>query len=282
MYNLWDINTIKDIMARYGFSFSKNLGQNFIINPDVCPSMAEDAEIDDEFVLEIGPGFGVLSAELCRRAKKVVAIELDKRIPDVLADTLSDFSNFKIIQGDALKLNLKEIIESEFGVGTRIHICANLPYYITSPVIMKLLNERLPIKDITVMVQKETGERMCAEVGSKFSGAVTAAIHYYADVQELFDVTKENFFPSPKVDSEVIKLTVREKPAVDVSNEKKFFAVIRAAFSQRRKSAVNSISAGMCLPKEQVAQILSELGLEPSIRAEKFTLQDFANISEKL
>ena len=181
-----------------------------------------------------------------------------------------------------MKLELKEVIESAFGEGEKIKICANLPYYITSPIIMKLLEEKLPVESITVMVQKEAGERLCAEVGSKNAGAVTAAVNYYAETEEIFSVGRENFYPSPKVESEVIKLTLRDEPPVDVPDEKQFFRVVRAAFSQRRKSASNSLSASLGIPKAQVIKMLEDLGFEPSIRAEKFTMSDFAEITKEV
>ena len=283
MYNLSDYNDIKYILKKHGFETSKSLGQNFIINGEICPRMVEEAGVSEtDCVLEIGTGIGVLTAELCKRAKSVAAIEIDKRLPDILADTLADFDNFTLIEGDAMKLNLKEVIESIFGKGEKIKICANLPYYITSPIIMKLLEERLPIESITVMVQKEAGERLCAEVGSKNAGAVTAAVNYYAEAEELFSVGRENFYPSPKVQSEVIKLTLREKPPVEVEDEKQFFRVVRAAFSQRRKSASNSLSAALGIPKAQIIKMLENLGFESSIRAEKFTMQDFAAITKEV
>ena len=283
MYNLSDYNEIKFILKKHGFETSKALGQNFIINGEICPRMAEEAGVcEDDCVLEIGAGIGVLTAELCKRAKRVAAIEIDKRLPDILADTLAEFDNFTLIEGDAMKLDLKEVIENTFGKGKKIKICANLPYYITSPIIMKLLEERLPVQSITVMVQKEAGERLCAEVGSKNAGAVTAAVNYYAEAKELFSVGKENFYPSPKVESEVIKLTLRKKPPVEVEDEKQFFRVVRAAFSQRRKSASNSLSASLGIPKAEVIKMLEELGFEPSIRAEKFTMQDFDAITKEV
>jgi 16S rRNA (adenine1518-N6/adenine1519-N6)-dimethyltransferase len=283
MYNLWDIEEVKKILSAHGFMLSKSLGQNFIINPEICPRMVREAEITQEdCVIEIGPGIGVLTSELCKSAKKVVAVEVDKRLPEVLDDTLKEYKNVEIFRGDAMRMNLGEFIEEQFSDEKSIKLCANLPYYITSPLIMKLLSEKLPLKSITVMVQKEAGERICAQVGSKLSGALTASVNYYAQAQELFEVKKENFLPQPKVESEVISLIPRSKPAVEVKNEKIFFSLIKSAFAQRRKSAVNSISAGMGIPKSRVSDILSELGYDLSVRAEKFTLDDFAKIAERI
>ena len=282
MYQLWDINDIKYILKKHGFAFSKALGQNFIIDPAVCPAIADCAGITSEdYVLEIGPGIGVLTAELCARAKKVVAIELDKRLPAILADTLAAFENFTLVEGDVLKLDLPALFREHFPAGQRIKICANLPYYITSPVIMGFLESGLPIESITVMVQKEAGERLCAAVGSKDAGAVTVAVNYYAEAHEEFFVPKESFLPSPKVDSEVIRLVLRDTPPVQ-TDEALFFKVVKAAFLQRRKSAANSLSAGLSLPKAEVIAMLETLGFEAGVRAETFTMEDFATITAYL
>ena len=282
MYQLWDINDIKYILKKHGFAFSKALGQNFIIDPAVCPAIADCAGITSEdYVLEIGPGIGVLTAELCARAKKVVAIELDKRLPAILADTLAAFENFTLVEGDVLKLDLAALFREHFPVGQRIKICANLPYYITSPVIMGFLESGLPIESITVMVQKEAGERLCAAVGSKDAGAVTVAVNYYAEAHEEFFVPKDSFLPSPKVDSEVIHLVLRDTPPVQ-TDEALFFKVVKAAFLQRRKSAANSLSAGLSLPKAEVIAMLETLGFEAGVRAETFTMKDFATITAYL
>ncbi len=283
MYNLWDIDDIKLILKKHGFSFSKALGQNFIVDGGICPAIAREAALSKEdYVLEIGPGIGVLTAELCARAGKVVAVELDKRLPEILADTLADFDNFELVEGDILKLDLVQLFAEHFSDARKVKVCANLPYYITSPVIMALLESDLPLESITVMVQKEAGERLCAAVGTKQAGAVTAAVNYYAQAKELFFVPKESFLPSPKVDSEVIQLQVREAPPVAVADETLFFKVIKAAFLQRRKAAANSLSAGLGMPKAEVTAMLESLGFEPSIRAEKFTMEDFASITAYL
>ncbi|MBR2591215.1 MAG: 16S rRNA (adenine(1518)-N(6)/adenine(1519)-N(6))-dimethyltransferase RsmA [Clostridia bacterium] len=283
MYQLWDINEIKFILKKHGFSFSKALGQNFIIDASVCPAIAEQAGVNrEDYVLEIGPGIGVFTAELCARAKKVVAVELDKRLPDILADTLADFDNFELVEGDFLKLDLERFFAEHFSGAQSIKVCANLPYYITSPVIMTLLQSGLPIQSITVMVQKEAGERLCAPVGSKQAGAVTAAVNYYAEAQEAFFVPKQSFMPAPKVDSEVIHLFVRTQPPVQVEDEALFFKVVKAAFLQRRKAAANSLSAGLGMPKAEVIEMLEELGFAPGIRAESFTMEDFARITNYL
>lgn len=282
MRNLSDIGVIKDVMSRHGFSFSKALGQNFIVDPTVCPRIAEMGGCDENTgVLEIGAGVGVLTAELAQRAKKVVCVELDKRLLPVLDETLADFDNIEIVNDDILKVDLHKLIEEKFG-GMRVIVCANLPYYITSPVIMLLLESKLPIDSVTVMVQKEAGDRLCAEVGSRDAGAVTAAVNFYAEAEKLFNVSRGCFMPSPKVDSMVIKLSLRKEPLMVLDDETKFFRLIKAAFGQRRKTAVNSISSGMGLPKDKVAQALEEAGFSPDVRAEKFSMEDFRTLCELL
>ena len=240
--NLAGKNDIKSFLEKEGFVFKKSLGQNFLIDSSVAPKMAEYTCSENTGVIEIGPGAGVLTKELSCRAKKVVAIELDEKLKPVLSKTLKDCENVKVIFADVLKTNLKEVIKESFEGCKEICVCANLPYYITSPVIMKLLNDNLPISSITVMVQKEAGDRICAEVGSRDAGAITAVINYYAVAKPLFFVPKESFLPQPKVNSEVISLTLRDKPPVDVSDKDFFFKVVNACFHLRRKTAINSIS----------------------------------------
>lgn len=282
MYNLTDINTVKQILGDNGFKFSKALGQNFIINPNVCPEMADSCGAGKGCgVIEIGPGIGVLTVELCQRADKVVCIELDKRLLPILDKTLADFDNVKVINEDVLKVDLKKLIEDEFE-GMDVYVCANLPYYITSPIIMMLLESKLPIKALTVMVQKEAAQRICAPVGSRDSGAVTVAVDYYSKAYKLFDVGKGSFMPAPKVDSSVIRMDIREKPEIQVENEKLFFDVVRAAFGQRRKTAINSLSSGLQMPKDKIASVLTECGFDLNVRAETMTMEDFANITKAL
>lgn len=282
MNRLSDIGTIKEILSRHGFTFSKSLGQNFLINPSVCPRMAEYSGADSGVgVIEIGPGIGVLTNELCKLADKVVAIELDKRLLPVLEETLGEYDNLKVVNADVLELDLHKLIKEEFD-GMEIVVCANLPYYITSPVIMKLLEEKLPVKAITVMVQKEAAQRICAEVGSRQSGAVTVAVNFYAKPEMLFGVSAGSFMPAPKVDSAVIRLNVLPNSPVTVDNEKTFFAVVKAAFSQRRKILANSLSSGLSIDKAKVLEILRECGIPENIRAEKLSLQNFADIANCL
>lgn len=282
MLELTDIGTIKALLARHGFHFSKALGQNFIVNPSVCPRMADESGIDSESgVIEIGAGIGVLTAELAKRAKKVVCIELDSKLLPILDETLANFDNIEIINADVLKTDLAALIEEKFG-GMPVYVCANLPYYITSPVIMTLLESRLPLKAVTVMVQREAAQRLCAPVGSRLSGAVTVAVNYYAEARKLFDISAGSFMPAPKVDSSVIRLDIREKPGIEVSDEKLFFSMVHAAFSQRRKTASNSISSGTGIPKAVVAEAIERCGFPPSVRAESMTAEQLAALCEAL
>ena len=281
MQTLTDISVVREVLSRHGFTFSKALGQNFLVNPSVCPQMAESCGADGQGVLEIGPGIGVLTAELARRARKVVALELDRRLLPVLSETLADFDNVEIVNEDVLKADLRAILKERFA-GMEVSICANLPYYITSPVIMRLLEERLPFRSITVMVQKEAAERLCAPVGSREAGAVTVAVQYYAQAEKLFSVSRGSFLPAPNVDSAVIRLQIRQAPAVVLTDEKKFFRMVKAAFGQRRKTALNAISAGMALPKGDVAAALEAAGLEGNVRAEKLSMEELAALCEAL
>ena len=282
MSNLTDISYVKNILSKHGFTFSKALGQNFLINPSVCPKMAQMCGAGQNVgVIEIGPGAGVLTNELAEVSYKVVAIELDKRLLPVLDETLSHHDNIKIINGDAMKLDLKALIKEEFG-DSHVVICANLPYYITSPVIMRILEEKLPIDSLTVMVQKEAAERICAAPGTRQSGAVSAAVRYYSEPEMLFKVSAGSFLPAPKVDSEVIKLRILDKPPVEAADEKLFFKVVKAAFLQRRKTLANSLSAGLSMPKAQINSLLESAGIKSNARAEEMTMQNFADISNAL
>lgn len=282
MKNLSNIGTIKDILSRHGFSFSKKLGQNFLVNPSVCPRMAELSGAGEGVgVLEIGPGIGVLTQELCAVSDKVVAVEIDTRLVPVLAETLDGFDNFTLINADVMELDLSEVIEREFK-GMKVVVCANLPYYITSPVIMKLLEERLPIESITVMVQKEAAERICAEVGTRAGGAVTAAVNFYSEPELLFKVSAGSFMPAPKVDSAVIRLNVYKEPKYILTDDKKFFKIVKAAFAQRRKTVANSISSTLGVEKSEVISCLEECGISPTARAETLSMDDFKVLADRM
>lgn len=283
MYNLSDIGTVRSILEKHGFTFSKALGQNFLINPAVCPEMAEEAVTsENDGVIEIGAGVGVLTAELCKRAKKVVSIELDKRLLPVLDETLAEFDNFEVVNEDILKVDLHELIKEKFSDCENVSVCANLPYYITSPVIMKLLEDKLPIKQIIVMVQREAADRLTAPVGSRESGAITVAVNYYAKAEKLFNVSKGSFVPSPKVDSAVIRLSIYDKPPIETKDEELFFRTVKAMFMQRRKTALNSVSAGLGIPKDTVVKALEMTGLDASVRAEKLTLSQLCEFTNNL
>ena len=277
--NLADFDTLSKVLRSEGFNLKKSLGQNFLVDPSVCPEMAASACDKNTGALEIGPGAGVLTRELADAAKKGVAVELDERLRPVLKKTLADKDNAEVIFGDAMKLDLEALIKEKFSDCEKVAVCANLPYYITSPIIMHLLESRLPIDNITVMVQKEAAERLCAEVGSRESGAVTVAVSYYADAEILFGVGRESFMPPPNVDSAVIKLTLRDKPAVELADEKAFFRFIKACFAQRRKTLVNTVSASLGISKELLRDALSELGLPETVRSESLTIDQLAFIS---
>ena len=282
MPNLTDVSVIKDLCARHGFSLSKGFGQNFIVNPGICPKIVQAAGIDRSYgVLEVGPGIGVLTRELAAAASKVAAVEIDTRLPALLAETLAECSNVEIVQGDVLKSDLHALIAEKFA-GLQVAVCANLPYYITSPILMKLLEERLPVKHITVMVQKEAAERITALPGTRAAGAISYAVHYYAEPQLLFSVQPGSFYPPPKVTSAVIQLVLRDRPAVDTPDEAGLFRLIRAAFGQRRKAAANSIAAGLGIPKAQVTAALEAAGLPPLVRPEQLTLEQFAALQSRL
>ncbi len=279
---LSDIKTIESLLKKAGFSFKKSLGQNFLIDDTVCPAMAEASCDENTGVLEIGPGIGVLTAELSKVAKKVVAIELDERLKKILPITLADCPNVEIIYGDCMKLDLKEIIGEHFNDCERVVVCANLPYYITSPIVMMLLESHLPIDSITVMVQKEAAERLCAQVGSREAGAVTVAVSYYAEKEILFEVDRNSFMPSPNVDSAVIKLNVLKEPPIKVKSEEKFFRLAKACFAQRRKTLVNTVSNTLGISKDTLRNALIEIGLLETVRGEQLTLEQLALLSDKI
>ena len=282
MPTLTDLSTIRDLCARYDFALSKGFGQNFIINPGICPRIAEAAGIGPGWgALEVGPGIGVLTEQLCKRADNVVSIEVDKRLPPLLEETMADYDNFKLILNDVLKVDLKALLAEEFG-GKPVAVCANLPYYITSPILMRLLEEKLPIRNITVMVQKEAAQRLCAAPGTRDAGAISYAVAYYAEPKLLFSVQPGSFYPAPKVTSAVVRMDIRPTPAVQVEDEAGYFALVRAAFGQRRKTAANAIAGGLNLPKEKVIAAIESAGFDARIRPEALTLEDFAKIQQAL
>jgi len=280
MYNLTDPKIIKYLCSKYGFTFAKSMGQNFITDESVPLIMAQEATENAEGVIEIGPGFGVLTAALANSAKKVVSIELDRRLEKVLEETLAGFSNVSFIWDDCMKVNLTELTQNEFE-GMNVSVAANLPYYITTPIIMNLLESRLGFKKIVVMIQKEVAERLCAAPGGKEYGAISIAAQYYCTPKIIKHVPAGAFIPAPKVDSSVVSMEILDKPSVSPINEKKFFALIKAAFSQRRKTLVNALSSsGAFGSKEQIISAVESLGLNPSIRGEALSIQEFCNLSD--
>ena len=282
MENRSNISVIRDVLSRHGFSFSKGLGQNFLINPTVCPRMAEMGNAQPGWgMIEIGAGVGVLTAELAQRADKVVCIEIDSRLLPILDETLAEYDNIKIVNQDVLKVDLHKLIAEEFP-NMPVAVCANLPYYITSPIIMNLLESRLPISSLTVMVQKEAAQRICAMPGSREVGAVSIAVRYYCEPKVLFQVSRGSFMPAPDVDSTVIRLDIRKQPTVDVKREEDFFRVVKAAFSQRRKTLSNTLSSGFSMNKTQIAELLERAGVASNLRAEQLSMQQFADIANAL
>ena len=269
---------IKEIASKFGFSFSKGLGQNFLLDKNVLTEIVDAAEPGDG-VVEVGPGFGVLTRELAKSSEKVVTIELDNRLFPVLEYTLEEFDNVKVVEGDILKINLNEIINEEFG-NKKISFAANLPYYITTPIITMLLEGNYPIKKIVVMVQKEVAQRLCADAGNKEYGAISVLCRYFSNPRIVTIVPAESFYPAPKVDSAVVCLDVCEKPNVLVKNEKMFFKVVKAAFSQRRKTLLNCLSSSFGMEKGKVADVIEKCGIEPGIRGERLGLEEFAKLAD--
>lgn len=282
MPELTDISVIRALCEKYDFSLSKGFGQNFIINPGIPTKIVDASGVDKRYgVIEIGPGIGVLTKELAKRAGKVVSIEVDERLPPLLAETMAGVDNFKLVLQDVLKVDLHALIQQEFP-GMPVAVCANLPYYITSPIVMRLLEERLPVEHITVMVQKEAAERISAAPGTRAAGAISYGVAYYAQPRLLFTVQPGSFFPPPKVTSAVIQLVLRPQPAVETPDEAGYFKLVRAAFGQRRKTAANSVSAGLGIPKARVMQALEAAGLSPMARPEQLTLEDFCALQKAL
>jgi 16S rRNA (adenine1518-N6/adenine1519-N6)-dimethyltransferase len=278
---LYSPRIMKEILERHGFEFSKRLGQNFIIDGNIINKIVDAAGIDENTgVIEIGPGFGTLTQGLCEKAKKVVAIEIDKSLRPVHIDTLG-YDNLKIIYEDFMKIDVNKLIEEEF-TGLKVKLVANLPYYITTPIIMKVLEEKVNISGITVMVQKEVAHRLSAKPGGKEYGAISLAVVYRADARISLIVPSTVFMPRPKVDSAVITMDILDKPRVLVNDEKKLFAVIRAAFGQRRKTIHNSLSSNLGIDKVEIKDAIERAGIEPSIRAEMLSIFEFAKLAEEI
>lgn len=281
LYNLSNIKTIKSILEKHGFKFTKSLGQNFIINPSVCPKMAEFCcENEKSGILEIGPGIGVLTIELAKRFKKVVSVEIDTNLIPILSETTADFENIKIINKDILKVDLNQLYKTEFLNCEEIAVCANLPYYITSEIVMYLLENNPGFKSLTFMVQKEAAERICADFGTRESGAISVAIRYYGKPRVLFNVSRGSFIPAPKVDSSVIKININSDISSKIKNKEKFFQIIKATYSKRRKNILNSLSMHFKISKEEILKILNTANVDPHSRPEQLKLEDFINISD--
>ena len=278
MMQLTNIGVIKDLFERHGFSFTKSLGQNFLINPAICPKIAELGGCKSGVcALEIGTGVGVLTQELAKRCDKVVAVEIDTGLKPILEETLADFNNVEVVFADVMETDLKSLIAEKFG-DSEVVVCANLPYYITSPVIMRVLEERLPVKALTVMVQKEAADRICAKPGTRDCGALSCGVSYYSDPRLLFKVNRGSFMPAPNVDSAVIRLDIKADSGLEVADEKLFFRIVRAAFSQRRKQIINPLSGELGISKQQLSELFSQSGIKQTARAEELTLQDFARL----
>lgn len=279
MNNLTNLGYIKELLGRHSFNFSKGLGQNFLVNPSVCPKIAEMGNAAKGFgVIEVGTGIGTLTAELALRADKVVAVEIDQRLLPVLEETLADFDNIKVINDDIMKVDLNQLISDEFE-GMDVAVCANLPYYITSPVIMHFLESGARVKSLTVMVQKEAADRLCAEIGTRQSGAISVAVRYYGTARTLFNVSRGSFIPAPNVDSAVIRIDVEKKYSLAPEEEKFFFSVVKAAFSQRRKTLANSLSSMMSYSKQQIYSALSECGYGENTRIEQLDMDSLIAFS---
>ena len=278
---LTDIKEIKRLFEMSGFSFSKSLGQNFLINPAVCPKIADLGGCKKGVcALEIGTGVGVLTRELAERCDKVVAVEIDRRLEPILKETLADYDNVEVVFADIMETDAAGIIEEKFG-GGEVVVCANLPYYITSPVIMRVLESRLPVSAMTVMVQKEAADRICAKPGTRDCGAISLAVSYYSEPKMLFRVNRGSFMPSPNVDSAVIRLDIKRELPLAPDTEKRLFRLVRAAFAQRRKQLVNPLSAELGKSKSEVAELLAECGIKPTARAEELSLEKFITLAKK-
>ena len=281
--NLWDPKTIKQIMAMFGLGFRKEFGQNFLTDPMVIEDIADACyQTEDCTVLEIGPGIGVLTQALCQRYQAVKALEIDKSLIPVLKYTLDGYDNVTVYNEDVMQANLEELLSTDFAEHP-VTVCANLPYYITSPILMKLLESRLPFESITVMVQEEVADRLCAKAGSKAYGAITAVVNYYGYAEKLLRVPADRFVPAPKVDSAVIRITLwKEKPCKPQSEEM-LFRTIKAAFGQRRKTLANALSAGFSeLSREQIRKAIEAVSEDPNVRGERLNIEQFTRLSDLL
>ena len=270
------------LMRKYNISAKKNLGQNFLIDESVVENILTTSDIKKEdLVIEIGPGLGTLTSKLVERAGKVICIELDSKMIEILDERFKLYNNLKIINDDVLKIDLNQLINKEINDFKSTKIVANLPYYITTPILLKLLEEKIDVKDITVMIQKEVAERLACKPGEKETGSITYTVWYYSNPKIITDVSKESFIPKPEVTSSVIKFEILDKPRIDVKDEKKYFKLIKTAFLQKRKTLVNALINGKIFDsKEEIENILDKIGLDKKIRGEKLTLEDYKKILE--
>lgn len=284
--NISNKSQTQQILSKYGFKFKKSLGQNFLIEPKILDKIVDTAEIDLKTgVVEIGPGIGALTQKLAERAGKVVAIEIDQRLIPILDETLTGLSNIKVICGDVLMMSLKTIIKEELSDFEKVKVVANLPYYVTSPILMKILEEKIKVLDsITVMIQKEVAERISAKPGGKDYGSLTIAVEYYANARISFHVPNTVFIPKPNVESAILNLNIRDTPPVEARDEKFLFELIKASFAQRRKTLLNNLINNLYSKeqKEQIEEILLASGVDPKRRAETLTLKEFADLSNIL
>lgn len=279
---LYAPSTIKAIREKHGFNFSRNLGQNFLVDKNIIDDIIEGSNItEDDLVIEIGPGVGVLTAEAAQRAAKVVAVEIDTALIPILGETLSEYDNVTVINRDILKTDLKELV-SEYGTGGGVKIIGNLPYYITTPIIMKILEENVGADSITIMMQKEVADRIKASPGNKTYGAISAAVQYYCTVEQIAAAPKEVFVPRPKVDSAVLRLDVRKEHPVELLDESMFFRCIKSGFEQRRKTLLNSLTGAAGLAKDDIRRILEDAGIDPIRRIETLDLQELADLSNSM
>ncbi len=281
--DLCNLSVIKSVMADAGITFRKEFGQNFLINRMIPEQIADNcADTEDRMILEIGPGIGCLTQELAMRYKKVVAVEIDRGLIPVLSKTLADFDNITIINDDIMKVDLRALID-EYSEGMPVSVCANLPYYITTPILMRLLESDVKLSSITVMVQNEVATRLAAKEGSADYGAITAVLGYYGSVRRLFKVSAGCFVPAPKVDSAVVRIDLYDKPPFEIKDEKLFFNLIKAAFEMRRKTLQNAISAKLPVySKEQITEAIVAIGKDEKVRGERLSTEDFANLANYL
>jgi 16S rRNA (adenine1518-N6/adenine1519-N6)-dimethyltransferase len=274
----------KEVLEKYGFSFKKSLGQNFLIDTNILHNIVSAAELTKEKgAVEIGPGIGALTEQLGRAAKKVMAIEIDQRLLPILADTLSPYENIEVVHGDVLELNLKALLEEKMAGVDKVSVVANLPYYVTTPILMKLLEERLPLENIVVMIQKEVAERIAAKPGTKDYGSLSVAAQFYAETEVEMIVPASVFIPRPNVDSAVIRLKVRDRPPVEVDDQDWFFRVVKSSFAQRRKTLLNNLMNGLFLKtqKDEVIQMLADIGIDPTRRGETLSIEEFARLANE-